>query len=1164
VSRRWGPRPAERQVITGSVVFGDSIQISHVGGDVTVSVDRPPYRVVPAGSAPVPVSVSRARAQPSRLLLARHQVVPFTGRERTLDDLAAWIGGAEPVAALLVHGAGGQGKTRLAGEVTAQCAAAGWVVWQVVHMPTPVAGAAPLSRAELPTGAVLAVVDYADRWPASALLALLTQLRDLYTRARTRVRVLMLARSDGYWWPVVADRADSDLGIVAGALALPALAADSDDDRPGLFSVAAAHFAAALNVEHSGWPVPDLTGDGFGQVLAVHMAALATVDATRHGETPPVRADAVSAYLLRREQVYWQQLHTRTEEPMQTPPAVMHRTVVTATLTGVQPRITARQALGQAGFASSTTTDADRIIDDHTTCYPPTDTRNVFEPLHPDRLGEDLIALSSTPTSDPVNHSGVTNLARDWAQAAITNLLATGAQPPAWAATAVTVLVETARRWPHIATGVLYPLIHHQPGLVITAGGAALTRLTGIPGIDPTILESLEPLLPADRHIDLDVAAAAITSVLTRHRLANTTDPAEQAHLHATHARRLSNAGQRNAALSPACQAVFIYRRLAEVNPDAYLPDLAMSLTNLGLYLFGLGRSDEALVPAEQAVDINRRLAEANPDAYLPDLAASLTNLGMNLSRLGRREQGLALTEEAAGIRRRLAEANPDAYLPDLAASLTNLGSFRSEVGHVGRALAPAEQAVDINRRLAEANPDAHLPDLAGALTNLGLFLSRLGRRVQALAPAEQAADIYRRLAEANPDAYLPDLAASLTNLGMNLSRLGRREQGLALTEEAAGIRRRLAEANPDAYLPDLAMSLSNLGAILSELGRGEQGLALTEEAVGIRRRLAEVNPDAYLPDQAMSLGNLGMNLSRLGRHAQALAPTTEAVDIYRRLAEANPDAYLPDLAMSLSNLGAILSELGRGEQGLALTEEAVGIRRRLAEVNPDTHLPDLAASLANLDIDLSGLGRHEDALAPAAEAVRIRRRLAVANPDTHLPDLAASLTNLGTRLSELGRREEVLAPAAEAVDIYRRLADVNPDAHLPDLAASLGNLGMTLFRLDHHAQALAPAEQAVDINRQLTEINPDAYLLDLATSLGVYASMCVTAKAHLLKALDAVTEAIDIHEMLAEQLPQKLAEQLFSAAYWTLVDVLDGLGRVDEAAELRRQFDKASGDAQD
>jgi tetratricopeptide (TPR) repeat protein len=40
---------------------------------------------------------------------------------------------------------------------------------------------------------------------------------------------------------------------------------------------------------------------------------------------------------------------------------------------------------------------------------------------------------------------------------------------------------------------------------------------------------------------------------------------------------------------------------------------------------------------------------------FLPDLAMSLNNLGASLSQLGRREEALAATQEAVDIRRRLA-----------------------------------------------------------------------------------------------------------------------------------------------------------------------------------------------------------------------------------------------------------------------------------------------------------------------------------------------------------------------------------------------------------------------------------------------------------------------------------------------------------------------------
>lgn len=73
---------------------------------------------------------------------------------------------------------------------------------------------------------------------------------------------------------------------------------------------------------------------------------------------------------------------------------------------------------------------------------------------------------------------------------------------------------------------------------------------------------------------------------------------------------------------------------------------------------------------------------------------------------------------------------------------------------------------------------------------------------------------------------------------------------------------------------------------------------------------------------------------------------------------------------------------------------------------------------------------------------------------------------------------------------------------------------------------------------------------------------MCVNVNANLPRASEAITEAIDLYKRLVEQLPQMFARQLLSA-YWTLVGVLDRLGRVEEAADLRRQLDDAVGEGQ-
>ena len=594
-------------------------------------------------------------------------------------------------------------------------------------------------------------------------------------------------------------------------------------------------------------------------------------------------------------------------------------------------------------------------------------------------------------------------------------------------------------------------------------GGSAVYRLA-----HQQLVEHLrpKPIKIDDRAIAEDMAAR-IAPALIKHYLQfmeSGQPPQSHPYLWNYAWRHCSDAGERGIAA---------LRELVNRDSEAFLPDLARSLNNLGIRYSEVGRRQEAVAPAEEAVRIRRELAETNP-AFLPDLAGSLNNLGICYSEVGRRQEAVAPTKKAVKIYHKLAETNP-AFLPDLAGSLNNLGNSYSEVGKQQEAVAPTEEAVTINRKLAETNP-AFLPDLARSLNNLGIRYSAVGRRQEAVAPAEEAFQIRRELAETNP-AFLPDLAGSLNNLGICYSEVGRRQEAVAPTEEAVTINRELAETNP-AFLPDLAGSLTNLGNSYSAVGRQQEAVAPTEEAVTINRKLAETNP-AFLPDLAGSLNNLGIRYSAVGKRQEAVAPTEKAVTFYRELAETNP-AFLPDLARSLNNLGNSYSAVGRQQEAVAPTEEAVTINRKLAETNP-AFLPDLARSLNNLGIYYSEVGRRQEAVAPTEKAATFYRELAETNP-AFLPDLAGSLNNLGISYSEVGRRQEAVAPTEEAVTINRKLAETNP-AFLPDLARSLNNLGIYYSEVGRRQEAVAPTEEAVTINRKLAETNP-AFLPDLAGSL--------------------------------------------------------------------------------
>ena len=68
--------------------------------------------------------------------------------------------------------------------------------------------------------------------------------------------------------------------------------------------------------------------------------------------------------------------------------------------------------------------------------------------------------------------------------------------------------------------------------------------------------------------------------------------------------------------------------RLAQASPDAYLPDLASSLNNLSVRLGEAGRRAEGLAAIERAVVISGDLVARYPQAFEPDLARVLADLG--------------------------------------------------------------------------------------------------------------------------------------------------------------------------------------------------------------------------------------------------------------------------------------------------------------------------------------------------------------------------------------------------------------------------------------------------------------------------------------------------------------------------------------------------------
>jgi len=291
----------------------------------------------------------------------------------------------------------------------------------------------------------------------------------------------------------------------------------------------------------------------------------------------------------------------------------------------------------------------------------------VLEPLLPDRLGEDFIAaVLPGASADRTGSASIAHLADPMAAELLTRLLGLtstatvggkvgfeGAPPSAVVGPVLGVLVETARRFEHVATNHLQPVIGVRPELLLVAGGGVIARAATISTLAPVIPKVgalLDKVIGPGRHLRLDIGAVATAEQLVIQARQSRSAPKLAGAL-TMFGIRLASVGRRAEGLTAAQEAVQLCRELVVLNREAYLPDLAMSVNNLAIRLGEVGRQAEALTAAQEAVELRRELVTLNREAYLPDLAMSVNNLAIRLGEAGQRAEAEAAAQEATELR---------------------------------------------------------------------------------------------------------------------------------------------------------------------------------------------------------------------------------------------------------------------------------------------------------------------------------------------------------------------------------------------------------------------------------------------------------------------------------------------------------------------------------
>lgn len=1141
----------------------------------------PRYCLDPIEAAPAPVDPLWLGGAPSRLLDARAAVVPFTGRARELRELAEWRDGpARFLSVRLLHGVGGQGKTRLARHFAVRSAEVGWKVLGVRPRPGPQDPAVsdpgpgvPLpGPASVGAGALL-VVDYADRWPHSQLVQLFADLRDL-----PGTRVLLIGRSV-QWWPAVrgelalmhAEADERRLGSLGETAA----------DRQRQFEVARDRFAEMLDATapDTSTEAARLDGSGvrrdcaaapaslsdpdstaYATVLTVHMVALSAVYAGR-GASLPDRPEALAAYLLDREHMTWRRLFD-AGPPFRTRPRELARVVFVATLTGAQAQRTGLAALKGTGLES-----VQELVDDHRLCYPPFDAGTVLEPLSPDRLAEDFLALS-LPGHDVDGYDP-----DPWTPDALTDLLARDPEgrAPSYTPRSVTFLAAAALRWPHVAV-LVNTVLRDDPGLAIDAGGAGLSAVADVPTLDHDVLEAVVELFPDHSDANLDAAMATAIDLRTRRRADAAPDkPSRISELiHPDLPYRLINAGRYADAVGALDRSIPWWRALARSGDARSGRDLAYALNLLGVAQLHCGRRSEAIEAGRESVEIYRR-SNADADA----LGAALANHSNALLLSGDLRATLVAATEAVELHR---SGTPQGERQGAAraGALRAQARALADTGQADAASGAVETALDLWRQLAATRPATWEPGLAATLDTAAQLWASAGRYQRALEASTESVAVHRRMAKANPSAHRPALAGALANLVRDLTAAGRDTEALDAAREAVALRRALAALDPLAHEPELATALLNLSSRLGHLHHWDEVLETEREAVAVLERLHATQPDHHASELARALTLLGKALRRGGRPADALAPIRRAVDLRRRLAASGAASHQASLAHSLSELAAVLAKIGQAGEGAKAAVEAVGIYAPLTGDGSPPHGPTirdgdatlhrsaLAGAYMTLSECLTAVGLPEEALTACERSTRLLLELSVTDRARYEPQLGAAFSNLATALRAVGRHAEAAGTAQNAVLIFRQLAAGNPrynrrlaTAHrnlavvlsapenlrhlgsaaaeavkdlrtlaqadtgfAPDLVTTLTKQTVALAAAERWPEALATADEAVTLGRRLAAADPATHEPILARLLNAVASLLFFGDTATTWAAELARESLAVYRRLAERDP--------------------------------------------
>ncbi|WP_406430423.1 trypsin-like peptidase domain-containing protein [Streptomyces sp. NBC_00631] len=680
-------------------------------------------RLFGADRHPARVAASRRDRPPSWWLQTRNEVVPFIARTE-LDHLLDWCLRPDGKGMRLVTAPGGSGKTRLAMRLCQVLREQGWIAG---FLPGDSHETGPRIAEAVDAGyRVMVVVDYAET-RNDLNTSLLTALEQ---EEPGRVRVVLLARSDGPWWTSLKDGDVVDRDPVR-------LSPLGERTGPGpVLSAAWQAFHAAIIGGPAPTPPAGPGADGPDDpddVLSLHALALDEVLARR--DRVRVGAGDPLGRVLSREQRYWTDVARAQEHqpPLPTQDASVRRVLLLPALFSAVSAQQAEAALRRLEtLPENALASAAELLH---RLYPRPGL--YWAPLQPDRIAELLLSqvlddAGSAEASVSLLTSVLADCTFEQAEQAMTVLDRTR--------------VALHGRGSHESANWLMEtigtLIRNRPLDFLPPAAGVLRPETAGWDVFQEVLKNadyVDVLLPLHQRVARTMRNSEVLQEILG---------------------ALELRGERS-----------FSSRIWSPKGRETAAQMLQAVRDIGDLYEARGEPDHAWWHARTAVVFAAKLARADPDTYGSVHADCLDVLGYRLVVLGWRRPALRVARRAAKVRRTLARRDP-AHRPQLVHALTRLGTVSATAGKPGSALRAYEEAAGVALGLAREDEHGwqrHAGLVALAYNNYGLLLSGAGRQAEA---AKAAKVLVAALAVADSQPLTPAERDGLEPYQLTVDRL--------------------------------------------------------------------------------------------------------------------------------------------------------------------------------------------------------------------------------------------------------------------------------------------------------------------------------------------------------------------------------------------------------